>query len=85
VLGKTGDLLVFDATRLPHRGSPPTHKTRSAIDMVFMPRMPDEEMTIMVVGMNHWPADPFFVKLPKERPADAQDALAEGRRSASLY
>ncbi|MGJ5242248.1 hypothetical protein ACQR14_31880, partial [Bradyrhizobium oligotrophicum] len=25
VLGKTGDLLVFDATRLPHRGSPPTH------------------------------------------------------------
>jgi hypothetical protein len=66
VLGRTGDLLVFDATRLMHRGSPPTHKTRSAIDLVFMPRMPDEEMKIMVVGMNHWPADPFFYKMPVE-------------------
>ncbi|CCD83622.1 protein of unknown function [Bradyrhizobium sp. ORS 285] len=84
VLGKTGDLLVFDATRLMHRGSPPTHKTRSAIDLVFMPRMPDEEMQIMVVGMNHWPADPFFVKVPKERPADA-DALGSEGRTASLY
>jgi hypothetical protein len=68
VLGRTGDLLVFDATRLMHRGSPPTHKTRSAIDLVFMPRMPDEEMKIMVVGMNHWPADPFFYRMPVEQP-----------------
>lgn len=67
VLGKTGDLLVFDATRLMHRGSPPSHKTRSAIDLVFMPRMPNEEMRIMVVGMNHWPADPFFFKMPVDR------------------
>jgi hypothetical protein len=67
VLGKTGDLLVFDATRLMHRGSPPSHKTRSAIDLVFMPRMPDEEMQVMVAGMNHWPADPFFCKIPVER------------------
>ncbi|WP_244423267.1 hypothetical protein [Bradyrhizobium sp. ORS 375] len=82
VLGKTGDLLVFDATRLMHRGSPPSHKTRSAIDLVFMPRMPGEDMKIMVVGMNHWPADPFFVKLPKERAAD-QEAVAG--RATSLY
>jgi hypothetical protein len=68
VLGKTGDLLIFDATRLLHRGSPPSHKMRSALDLVFMPRMPDEEMKIMVVGMNHWPADPFFYKMPVERP-----------------
>lgn len=67
VLGKTGDLLVFDATRLLHRGSPPSHKTRTALDLVFMPRMPDEDMKIMVVGMNHWPADPFFYKIPVER------------------
>jgi len=85
VLGKTGDLLVFDATRLMHRGSPPSHKTRSAIDLVFMPRLPDEEMQIMIVGMNHWPADPFFVKLPKERAADAYDPLTDGHRAASLY
>jgi hypothetical protein len=67
VHGKAGDLLVFDATRLLHRGSPPTHKTRSALDLVFMPRMPDEDMQIMVVGRNHWPADPFFYKIPAER------------------
>ncbi|UFZ04407.1 hypothetical protein LQG66_35370 [Bradyrhizobium ontarionense] len=83
VLGKAGDLLVFDATRLMHRGSPPTHKTRSAIDLVFMPRMPDEEMKIMVVGMNHWAADPFFVKLPKERAVE--DAKADEGRTTSLY
>lgn len=71
VLGRTGDLLVFDATRLMHRGSPPTHKTRSAIDLVFMPRMPDEDMKIMVVGMNHWPADPFFYKMPVEHAQSA--------------
>jgi hypothetical protein len=67
VLGKTGDLLIFDAMRLLHRGLPPTHDARSAIDLVFMPRMPDEEMKIMMVGMNHWPADPFFYKIPAER------------------
>jgi hypothetical protein len=66
VLGRTGNLLVFDATRLMHRGSPPSHKTRSAIDLVFLPRMPDEEMKVMVIGMNHWPADPFFYKMPIE-------------------
>jgi hypothetical protein len=85
VLGKTGDLLVFDATRLMHRGSPPSHKTRSAIDLVFMPRMPDEDMKIMVVGMNHWPADPFFVKLPKELPAHDHDAELGERQAANPY
>jgi hypothetical protein len=85
VLGKTGDLLVFDATRLMHRGSPPSHKTRSAIDLVFMPRMPDEDMKIMVVGMNHWPADPFFVKLPKELPARDHDAELGDRQAADPY
>jgi hypothetical protein len=84
VFGKTGDLLVFDATRLLHRGSPPSHKTRSAIDLVFMPRMPDEDMKIMVVGMNHWPADPFFYKMPRERRPDPSIA-APDRRAASLY
>jgi hypothetical protein len=85
MLGRTGDLLVFDATRLMHRGSPPTHKTRSAIDLVFMPRMPDEDMTIMVVGMNHWPADPFFYKMPKERTRDVVAAAPDQRKVADLY
>jgi hypothetical protein len=84
VCGKAGDLLIFDATRLLHRGSPPSHKIRSAIDLVFMPRMPDEEMQIMVVGMNHWPADPFFYKMPKERRSDP-GIVAQDRRPASLY
>jgi len=51
---------------------------------VFMPRMPDEEMQIMVVGMNHWPADPFFYKIPKERKPDP-DFAAQDRKAASLY
>lgn len=85
VLGKTGDLLVFDATRLMHRGSPPKHKTRSAIDLVFMPRMADEEMKVMVVGMNHWPADPFFYKMPKERTQNPGNTGPDQRKIATLY
>jgi len=84
VLGKTGDLLIFDAMRLLHRALPPAKNARSAIDLVFMPRMPDEEMRIMVVGMNHWPADPFFYKMPKERLPDADRVpTPDERRIAS--
>jgi hypothetical protein len=67
VLGKTGDLLIFDAMRLVHRAMPPKNKTRTAIDLVFMPRLPDEELRVIVAGMNHWPADPFFYAPPLER------------------
>jgi hypothetical protein len=67
VMGKTGDLLIFDAMRLLHRARPPKLRERTAIDLVFMPRLPDQELTIMVAGMNHWPADPFFFEKPVER------------------
>jgi hypothetical protein len=66
VLGKTGDLLIFDATRLLHRAMPPKNRVRTAIDFVFLARMPGDEFDIMVAGMNHWPADPFFFSRPKE-------------------
>jgi hypothetical protein len=64
VLGHAGDLLVFDAMRLPHRAMPPSQHVRSAIDLVFMPRLPDFEFKIVVAGMNHWPADPFVCTAP---------------------
>jgi hypothetical protein len=64
VHGKTGDLLVFDAMRLLHRAMPPERNTRSAIDLVFMPRLPGQALDIVVAGMNHWPADPFNYSAP---------------------
>jgi hypothetical protein len=64
VLGKTGDLLVFDAMRLEHRAVPPKSHMRTAIDLVFMPRLPGQEFQINVAGMNHWPADPFVFAEP---------------------
>jgi hypothetical protein len=67
VLGKAGDLLVFDAMRLPHRAMPPERDVRMAIDLVFMPRLPGQEFGILVAGMNHWPADPFFYRVPTDR------------------
>ena len=67
VLGKAGDLLVFDAMRLMHRALPPTRHVRMAIDLIFMPRLPEEEFYVIVAGVNHWPADPFFYSLPAER------------------
>jgi hypothetical protein len=70
VLGKPGDLLVFDAMRLRHRARPPERKIRTAIDFVFMPRLPGQEMQINVAGMNHWPADPFYYRLPVDHGGD---------------
>jgi hypothetical protein len=64
VHGKTGDLLVFDAMRLLHRAMPPERNTRSAIDLVFMPRLPGQALDIVIAGMNHWPADPFNYSTP---------------------
>jgi hypothetical protein len=70
VLGRTGDLLLFDAMRLLHRARPPERKIRTAIDFVFMPRLPGQTMQINVAGMNHWPADPFFYRLPVDHGRD---------------
>lgn len=64
VHGKTGDLLIFDAMRLQHRAMPPERNVRSAIDLVFMPRLPGQPLEIVVAGMNHWPADPFNYAVP---------------------
>jgi hypothetical protein len=67
VLGKTGDLLVFDAMRLPHRAMPPTSGERMAIDLVFMPRLPGQNVALIAAGMNHWPADPFSYSIPTDK------------------
>jgi hypothetical protein len=67
VLGTAGDLLVFDAMRLLHRAVPPERDVRMAIDLVFIPRLPGQEFRIIIAGMNHWPADPFFYQVPAAR------------------
>lgn len=67
VLGTAGDLIVFDAMRLPHRAIPPESDVRMAIDLVFMARLPGQEFGIIIAGMNHWPADPFFYQVPAAR------------------
>lgn len=67
VLGEAGSLLIFDANRLSHRGSPPTKFTRAAIDFVFMPRLPGQPFRLVVAGMNNWPADPFCYSVPAEQ------------------
>jgi hypothetical protein len=65
--GRLGDLLVFDAMRLSHRAMPPISKERMAIDLVFMPRLPGQEMRIISAGMNHWPSDPFIFSTPADK------------------
>jgi hypothetical protein len=67
VTGKVGDLLIFDAMRLPHRAMPPTSGTRMAIDLVFMPRLPGRRAEVYAAGMNHWPADPFSFSAPTDK------------------
>ncbi|HZV03784.1 MAG TPA: 2OG-Fe(II) oxygenase [Gemmataceae bacterium] len=75
VTGKTGDLLVFDAMRLPHRAMPPTSGTRMAIDLVFMPRLPESQSEVIVAGMNHWPADPFAFSIPTDKSQFRRDGF----------
>jgi hypothetical protein len=58
--GGPGDLLIFDAVRLPHRAMPPKSSARSTIDLVFMPRMERQQLEVVSAGMNNWPSDPFF-------------------------
>jgi hypothetical protein len=67
VVGKLGDLLVFDAMRLPHRAMPPTENVRMAIDLVFFPRLPGRNAQVIAAGMNHWPADPFAFDIPTDK------------------
>jgi hypothetical protein len=67
VVGNTGDLLVFDAMRLPHRAMPPTLEMRMAVDLVFMPRLPGHNAQVIAAGMNHWPADPFAFDIPRDK------------------
>jgi hypothetical protein len=67
VVGKIGDLLVFDAMRLSHRAMPPTQDVRMAIDLVFFPRLPGRNAQVITAGMNHWPADPFAFDIPTDK------------------
>jgi hypothetical protein len=67
VVGKTGDLLVFDAMRLPHRAMPPSQDMRMAIDLVFFPRLSGHNAQVIAAGMNHWPADPFAFDIPTDK------------------
>jgi hypothetical protein len=67
VVGKIGDLLIFDAMRLPHRAMPPIQDVRIAIDLVFFPRLPGRDAQVIAAGMNHWPADPFAFDIPTDK------------------
>jgi hypothetical protein len=57
--GPTGTLLVFDANRRLHRGSPPRMKPRKAIDFCVAPRPATFPRRVMWAGMNNWPVDPY--------------------------
>jgi hypothetical protein len=70
--GGPGDLLIFDAVRLQHRAMPPKSVARSTIDLVFMPRLANQQLEIVSAGMNNWPSDPFFWKPPKNNTANQE-------------
>lgn len=59
VLGKAGDIFIFDANAILHRGSPPRTKSRLALDIVFMPKLPACDRFVICPGMNHWPVNPY--------------------------
>jgi len=59
VTGPAGTLLVFDANRLLHRGSPPKRTERKVLDVVIAPRADGQPFTVLWTGLNNWPGDPF--------------------------
>jgi hypothetical protein len=62
-----GTLLVFDANRMRHRGSPPTGKKREVVDLVIAPLPAQRKAGVIWCGQNNWPYDPYHFSL--------QDAL----------
>jgi hypothetical protein len=63
VMGPAGTMIIFDANRLEHRGSPPRKTIRKALDLVIAPRLPNDEFVVIDAGMNNWPYDPFQFSL----------------------
>lgn len=62
-VGKKGTLLIFDANRLLHRGSPPRQRFRKVIDFCVAPLPAGSSRRVMWAGMNNWPMDPFQVQV----------------------
>jgi len=63
--GPKGSLLVFDANRLLHRGSPPRGRLRRVIDFCVAPLPAGMPRRVMWAGMNNWPMDPYQVQVEK--------------------
>jgi hypothetical protein len=76
VTAPAGTLLVFDANRLLHRGSPPRSAIRKVIDMVIAPRLPNQPLRVIAPGMNNWPNDPFRYSLAGMKVSPSANAVA---------
>ncbi|HBJ82295.1 MAG TPA: hypothetical protein DDZ88_00135, partial [Verrucomicrobiales bacterium] len=83
MLGEVGDCLIFDARRLQHRALPPRVRERKAVDLIFMPRLPGQKFAVNDAGMNTWPSDPFFYRVPERRIFDEPVSIEAS--AAKLY
>jgi hypothetical protein len=63
VVGEAGTVVIFDANRLFHRGSPPISRKRRVIDLCCAPRPHNDIRRVIWPGMNAWPHDPFLYPL----------------------
>lgn len=61
--GPKGTLLLFDANRLLHRGSPPRGRSRTVIDFCVAARPVGLPRRVMWAGMNNWPMDPYQMQV----------------------
>ena len=65
VIGPAGSLLVFDAQRYLHRGSPPQKQIRYALDLVFVPCSVKTQPFVVHQCQNSWPYDPYKFDISK--------------------
>ncbi len=76
VQGEAGTLLIFDANRIVHRGSPVNKGFREVLDFCIMPRVKSMPRRVFWAGMNNWPADPFQFSLHGMKAFPALEARA---------
>jgi len=80
VFGGQGTVILFDANRLLHRGSPPIRHHRYVLDLSIGPTPADSENFIIAAGMNNWPCDPYCFSIEGLNIAYTNDDVISKKR-----
>lgn len=85
VVGAVGTIIIFDANRLLHRGSPPFKNMRYALDLSIGPTPAGSDNFIIAAGMNNWPCDPYCFSVKGLHFAFANDDMTNEKTDRLVF